>query len=459
MKIYKNMWMFLSLFGLLNCTQSDFLDVKPNSGILVPHTLDDVQKLLNNNIMQTISSGLATVSADEYVIDEANWKAAPAIERNASVWNSDIYEGEGKILDWNVPYQVVFYVNNALTKLSEMDKKTQSTKQYKELKGWSLFKRAYANYELTRLFCKIYDERTASADLGIPIRTTADIDVVVQRSSVEDTYAHILADIQEAIPLLSTERTANLLKPNRTAAYSLLARIYLDMGKYTEAENYADSALNLYNVLLDYNTLNLTTNTPFSPNNVEIIYSTMTVGRYQLTITGFFPQLYKIDPKLIDLYAEEDLRSKIYFMTQSGVVVMKRAYNGLGSFGFTGLATDELYLIKAECLARKSKDEEALGWMHSLLQKRYATGKVPTLEFLRNKSAVLELILEERRKELVWRSIRWSDIKRLNRDGKQITLKREIGDKIHTLLPDDPKYIFPIPDDEIAFSGLIQNRR
>ncbi|MBL1409816.1 RagB/SusD family nutrient uptake outer membrane protein [Sphingobacterium faecale] len=460
MKTYINVLALLSLFALMNCTKSDFLNVKPNSGILIPNTLEDVEKLLNNSIMHNVASGLATVSADEYIINEANWNSAPAIERNASVWNEEIYELGGKVEDWNRPFAIIFYVNNALNVLSGMDKKMQTTKHYKELKGWSLFNRSYANYELARLFCKSYDENTAKTDLGVPIRTSPDIDVVVQRSSVDATYTHILKDVTESIPLLSTERTTNLLKPNRTAAYSLLARIYLDMGKYTEAESYVDSALNLYNVLLDYNVLSQTTNSPFSLDNAEIIFSTMTVGQYRLASGGTINRIYTINPELLELYGTEDIRSKVFFLSDGlGQTVMKRTYNGLGAYGFTGLATDELYLIKAECLARRDKGGEALEWIHDLLQKRYTTDKVPMLEELQSRGPVLETVLEERRKELVWRSIRWSDIKRLNRDGKGIELVREIGDKKYTLSPNDPRYVLPIPDDEIAFSGLTQNKR
>lgn len=460
MNIYINVLVLLSLFGLMNCTKSDFLNVKPNSGILVPNTLEDVEKLLNNNLIRTSSSGLATVSADEYIISEANWNTAPSIERNASVWNRDIYEGEGQIPDWNIPYTVVFYVNNALAVLSGMDSKMQSTNQFKELYGWSLFQRAYANYELARLFCKSYDENTADTDLGIPLRTSPDIDVIVQRSTLRQTYSHILNDVKESVSLLTIERTKNLLKPSKMSAYSLLSRIYLDMGKYVEAENYADSALNLYDVLLDYNTLNLTANPPFSSDNAEVTFSSTTVGKYVLSSVGTISRLYTINPGLLDLYHSDDLRVQAYFLTDGmGKTVMKRSYNGVGSFGFTGLATDELYLIKAECLARKGEDGGALLWIYDLLQKRYVTGKAPILEELRSRGSVLETVLEERRKELVWRSIRWSDIKRLNRDGKGIELVRDIGDKKYTLSPNDPRYLLPIPDDEVAFSGLTQNQR
>ncbi len=459
MKTYINVLVLLSLFGLMNCTKSDFLNVKPNSGIMVPNTLEDVEKLLNNNLLRTFSSGLATVSADEYIVSEANWNTVPAIERNASVWNRDVYEGE-EVLDWKRPYTVVFYVNNALAVLSGMDSKMQSTDWFKELYGWALFQRAYANYELARLFCKSYDENTADTDLGIPIRITPGIDVIVQRSTLRDTYTHILNDIKQAIPLLGTERSANLMKPNKITSYSLLARIYLDMGKYVEAESCADSALDLYNILLDYNTLDFATSAPFSSNNMEIIFGVTTVGRYVLSSVGSMSALYTVNPELFNLYDSDDLRLKVFFLTDGlGKVVMKKSYIGLGLYGFTGLTTDELYLIKAECLARKDKDEDALEWIHDLLQKRYATGKAPMLEELQSRGPVLETVLEERRKELVWRSIRWSDIKRLNRDGKGIELGREIGDKKYTLPANDPRYVLPIPDDEVAFSGLTQNQR
>lgn len=135
MKTYINVLVLLSLFGLMNCTKSDFLDVKPNSGILVPNTLEDVEKLLNNSIMHNVTSGLATVSADEYIISEANWNTAPTVERNASVWNAEIYELGSKVEDWNRPFAIIFYVNNALNVLSGMDIKVLTTKYYKELKG------------------------------------------------------------------------------------------------------------------------------------------------------------------------------------------------------------------------------------------------------------------------------------------------------------------------------------
>lgn len=463
MKIYKQnkvVMVLLLVFGLMNCTQSDFLDVKPNSGILVPNTLEDVEKLLNNNIMQTISSGLSTISADEYIIDEANWNALTTIERNASVWNQDIYEGEKGIRDWSKPYEIIYYSNCALSVLDKLKVDKRDESKFSQLKGWSLFMRAYANYELLRVFCKSYDVTTAHKDLGIPLRTTPDIDVIMSRSSLEESYEFVLNDLLEASALLRTERNNNFSQPNRLAVFAFLARVFLDMGAYKEAEYYAESLLSGYNKLIDYNLIDKNASTPFSTTHDEMLYRNMTNGGYDLTSLGSLPRLYWIDPDLIKLYEEGDLRISIYFIHNgSGRYVMKRGYGGSGAYGFSGLATDEVWLIKAECLARRGENLEALKVLSDLLKNRYVKGKAPSVSILQARGDVLMTIQEERRKELVWRSLRWSDIKRYNREGQSIRLIRKVGERTFELSPNDNKFVLPIPDDEIAFSGITQNKR
>ncbi|MGY6541709.1 hypothetical protein, partial [Vibrio parahaemolyticus] len=71
----------------------------------------------------------------------------------------------------------------------------------------------------------------------------------------------------------------------------------------------------------------------------------------------------------------------------------------------------------------------------------------------------LDLILKERRKELVTRGLRWQDLKRLNRDGHfQQTLKRSIGENTYELPANDPRYVLPIPSYVINFNHIEQNK-
>ena len=75
--------------------------------------------------------------------------------------------------------------------------------------------------------------------------------------------------------------------------------------------------------------------------------------------------------------------------------------------------------------------------------------------------AALTLILDERRKELAFRSgLRWSDLKRLNQDSRYAkTLSRKIGGQSYTLAPGDKRYAFLIPVSVVQMDGVAQNSR
>ena len=125
---------------------------------------------------------------------------------------------------------------------------------------------------------------------------------------------------------------------------------------------------------------------------------------------------------------------------------------------FSGLATDELFLIKAECLARAGNASGALSTLNDLLRARYAQGTFVDLH-ADDPQQALRLVLQERRKELVFRGIRWSDLRRLNKEGAGIVLTRLLNGKTYTLPANSNKYTLPIPPDEIALNGIEQNPR
>ncbi len=172
-----------------------------------------------------------------------------------------------------------------------------------------------------------------------------------------------------------------------------------------------------------------------------------------------------VDPVLIGLYETNDLRLSIFFGKNAlNNLNVKRGYIGAGIYTFTGLATDEVMLIKAECLARKGNFNSAMDVLNQLLVKRYKIDPITKKSTYVDQTAVsiddaLNKVLIERRKELVWRGLRWHDLKRLNKEGANITLKRNVGGTEYLLPPNSPLYIFPIPDDEIALSGIKQNIR
>jgi len=447
------------LFGMLGCTK-EFLDKKPNSNIVVPKSISELQLLLDNQLVMNVNGGLPQISDDDYHIPVySDYLALPDMtSKNAHIWNKEIFEGETGIQDWNGLYKVVFYANNVLQEISRNDYSNIEARN--NIKGQALFFRAYANFDLVSNFANIYNAGTAKTDLGIPLRNVADIDYIQQRASVQESYDHITNDLNTSIPLLLPNvNSANINRPTKTAAFALLSRIYLYKGEYGLAEKNADSCLKYYRKLADYNKSSTSSITPFGYVSDETIFYAAQVNMYGLlTSASATVRPYSINPSLLSQYEASDLRSQLYFVRNAnGSVNSKRRYTA-GLTPFTGLATDEIYLIKSECLARRNETKFSIDLLNELLKTRYKTNSYIN-KSARDSEEALQIILAERRKELVWRGIRWQDIKRLNREGKGITLTRSLNGTVYTIAPNDLRYIFPIPPEEINMGGIKQNQR
>jgi hypothetical protein len=59
----------------------------------------------------------------------------------------------------------------------------------------------------------------------------------------------------------------------------------------------------------------------------------------------------------------------------------------------------------------------------------------------------------------VLKGTRWTDLRRLNKAGANIELKRTYQAGILVLPANDPRYVFPIPDDVLQFNNYPQNSR
>ncbi len=448
------------VFSLYSCN-GNFLDAKPSTELVTPQKLNDIIALLDNTEYLNQTGGLGQMGGDEYLfLDFVSWQSTfTATERNSYIWADDTYEGQIPIQDWNLPYTSIFYANNALNSLAEMNLPDSPEKN--NVKGWALFIRAYAYHDLVRNFCLAYDPKTADTDLGLPLRTTPRVDELLPRANLKQTYELIIDDIKEATRLLSGQfPLANRNRPSKAAAFALLARVYIMMNDYEKAELSADASLAIYNKLIDYNTVSTTAAVPFDRFNSETLFNAKQFATHQITTSQALNNAIVINPELITSYKANDLRLAIFFAKNNqGNYYKKVGYYGEGVYPFHGLAVDEQFLIKAECLARRNQTDQAMKWLNDLLVTRFKN-TVPYVSIGAESSLdALNTILEERKKELVWRGIRWSDIKRLNKVSANITLKRVLDGQEYILSPNDPKYAFPIPDDEIAKSKIEQNPR
>lgn len=438
-----------------------FLGQRPSSNLLIPNSLTVFKELLDNPQVMNISPALGEVSADNYYLLKATWLSLDTKEYNAYIWAPDLYQGQGLVSDWDIPYQQVFYANTVLQGLANIQPDSTSQAEWNMIKGWALFSRAFAFFNVSQIFAKPYDSATAATDLGIPLRLSPDINTKTTRASLIASYTQILSDLNEAEMLLPAAIPVdNLNRPSKLAVQALLARIYLSVRDYKDARKYADSVLQTYPYLLDYNSLQIADPIPIPNNMIEILYqSNFPQPGNGNTLEGLICGGCIIDTNLMASYASRDLRPSIYYFQEAAdTFILKGSYAG-SIFPFSGLATDELYLIRAECSARAGQLTPALNDLDTLLSHRWRTGTFSADSTITSSAQALDTILVERRKELAFRGLRWSDLRRLNQEGWDITLHRNVDNQSYMLPPGSDLYTMPIPPDVIQFSHIQQNPR
>lgn len=446
---------YILLAGLLSGCTKTFLDKKPDQTLVVPQTFQDLQALLDNsNSMNINMPALSEVSSDDYYVTDAGFASVTTpMFRNAYTWNKDLYDGSPDIIDWNYTYQQIFYANVVLEGLEKMTAAQRAGRQYATEKGSALFFRAYGLYSAAQLFCKPYNAATAAGDLGMPVRTSSDITQKSTRASVKATYDQVIADLQESLGYLP-QTVSIKTRPSLAAGNGLLARAYLSMADYPHAFQYAGQALKLYSTLLDYDAASTTKLHSFRKYNDEVIFHSRI---YYTSLTNNTSRLL-IDTTLYRMYVADDLRRVLFFTPAANGQTFKGSYTGSDDL-FNGIATDELYLIRAEAAARLGNTAAALADLNTLLTARYRAGKFTPLNAATAGEA-LDLVLKERRKELLLRGLRWSDLRRFNQEkGREVTLERQLYGTVYTLPPNSPRYVLPIPDIVIQLGGIPQNQR
>lgn len=440
-----------------------FLELKREANQVIPKDLKDYDALISNRLMSTQSSHLlGSVGGDEFEVSTQVWHSFPlaySVEKNAYIWSDDVYESK-EVDDWNKAYQRILYANITLDAI-KLNLKTGDEQAYRRVVGQAYFHRAWNFFQLAQEFCDSYGEQP-ELQLGIPLRTSYDLEQTFKRSTLKETYAHIIEDLENAHMLLPVEQNSPFL-PNRPAAYGLLARVYLNMGNFERAFHYSSLSLDDNDFLIDLNDIDFVfLNEGSSP------FSSMLYGignRSVLFMSIFSPVIasaarFNVANEFYNDFAVEDLRKSLFFHHFNGRVIYVGSYYGQGhSNFFSGLSTEEQYLINAECAARLGLLDVSLERLNQLIKHRHAKDMYAEIEVSDNQE-LMSIILMERRKELYMRGVRWEDIRRLNREGKHITvIKKEIGGAEFTLEANSSKWVWPIPDSEILRNSLEQNQR
>lgn len=441
---------------------NDYLDVKSDDKLVVPKTVEDLQSLLDyyDWINKDWPGSTSEASADDYYISSQDYSALSSeTDRHIYTWEKEEIFPPSHSNEWTKAYKKVYIANAVLDEMKQMDKSLNDDPAWKNVQGQALFLRSAVFLSIAYMWSLAYDDATADIDLGIPLRLNSNFNEPSTRSTVRQTYNQILKDLTRAASLLP-DHALHPVRPSRATAYAYLARTYLSMRNYEKAGLYADSCLQLHNTLLDYNDgewIDSSAGKQFGirkPFNPEILYDVKITPSPLLNLNRY----QKVDSVLYRAYDMNDLRRLAFFRSNNdGSHTFVGGYTG-AYYLFGGIATDEVLLMRAESYARADNVNAAMRDLNLLLEKRWKQGTFSPLVAV-DKEEALKFILLERRKELLFRSLRWMDLKRLNKEGLNIVQKRVINGKLYTLPPNDLRYALPIPDDIIDFTNMKQNVR
>lgn len=444
----------LSFFSVILSSCKKLLNEKPNQSLTVPATVQDVQMLLDDHLrINQRNPGAGMISADEYYLLDADFASMDQELRDMHTWQPQNLFKPGPNNNWGEAYNNIYIANVVIDNLKRIPRTESNKLAWDNAKGHAMFVRATMFYYLSTLFAKAYDESTAATDLCVPLRTDPDFNIISVRASVEQCFQQVLQDLKMASSLLPVN-PVHVLRPSRPAAHGMLARVYLCMRKYDHAYLYADSCLQVRPTLINYNQpvpdfYNPSATQPFAPFHPEIVFSS-SIGYPYPVYLGY------VDSNLYRLYDNNDLRKSVFFRAGQ-LLNFKGNYEAQEGI-FNGIATDEMYLVRAECAARKGFKESALQDLNYLLINRWKSGTFAPYTAATANDA-LQLILTERRKELLFRGLRWTDIKRLNKEGAGIVLTRSINNQTYTLAANDLRYALPLPKDVLELTGMPDNPR
>lgn len=472
---------FITLFlaaGMLSGCK-DYLDIKPK-GYTIPETFEDYKKLLNDHSLYRVSSAYPNYLTDDVqpgLLKDVNSSADYTLY---TLFKRNLYEfAPGAVMQpgesdrfYEPAYSHIFTYNTIINNIEKASDGIEAEK--KQLKAEALLGRAFEYFSLVNGYAVHYDATTAGTDLGVPLVLTEDINKKYVRNTVAEVYALIQKDLEEALPNLS-DRVDQKFRPTKTGGYAFLSKVYLYMGKYTEALQNANLALKLNKDLIDYSLYTTKKGTfgrvctiadqsisfPDVDKSIETVWARQTAS----SSGTVFAEVYA-SADLLAVYARNlpvgavDQRLNLFFCTgqaQLGGNITLFPGRSLWApyieFNM-GLSTGELMLIAAECEARVGDKDIALQHLNTLRKKRIV-GSQPLMAS--TKDEALTLTLEERRREMPNQGItRLVDLKRLNKDPRFAKSVRHTFDtQIYTLPANDKRYVLPIPPNVLEFNPSI----
>ena len=487
----KNIFAKISLTLLVPLCLVSCLEKTPSDKLLIDEgmeTLNGADQLCNGVYTKLMSgalySGYLTLCPD--IQSDLVYAVQGNSNTYGNIWMWDIRSTTSEIGSvYAALYSVIGSCNYFLDGVDDLRARLSDDEEIQyldHLHGEVLCARALAYSELAKCFCKAYNAENASG-LGLVLSDSFVNEAPKKRASLEETYRFIIADLEKACELFSSySDQANAPYFSYGAAQALWARVCLYMEDWDGAIEHSSYLLDsgVY-ALADANALYTSGKTYLqymwtNDASYEVIfkigYTSTSYGspigqvflNFNRDFTYYYPDFVPAT-WVLNLYNSADLRYDAYFTElQTGyshALVWPLLTKYMGNEGLMSnyiyhvcmpkpLRLAEQYLIRSEAYCRKGQFSKANADINALRQKRYSTGGTVSM----NEDSWLDIISDERVRELFMEGFRLQDLKRWGRGFERTpqTSCQSEGSSMK-VTADDPLFVWPIPRNEIEAPG------
>ena len=345
---------------------------------------------------------------------------------------------------WQAIYATINGANQVIAKVPLVHDATLTSAQQNQLTGEGYFLRALSYFDLARSWG------------GVPITLTPTQTATgkngLQRSTLAETYAQVLSDLNAADSLMSLPTTPNPQRANKETAWALKARYYLYQKDWANAEAYANKVIadsTKYFLVKPFSawfqpSSAIATRESVFELEYSVTYTNSNRSNWQPPATGGTRQWAPSDAivALLNDPTIGGMRSALIAKTSTGLWYGNLFYRSPATDPSYIIRIAEVYLIRAEARAEQSNLPGALADLNAIRTRAGLPNSTAVTQ-----ADILLAIENENRVEFPQEPHRWFD---LVRTGRAQTV---LG------ITDPNKLVFPIPLSEITLSNgtLTQN--
>jgi len=344
---------------------------------------------------------------------------------------------------WSAIYITINRANNVISKVPKVQDPLLTQQLKDQYVGEAKFIRALAYFDLARAW--------GGVQIVLEPTTSLENRREVKRSTLDETYAQVLKDLEDAEQLLPS--TLNRIRATKRTVWALRARLHLYKKEWALAEEYATKLINLstdYTLIKPYSAWFAGNAVGTSESVFELEYSAINPSAIRAQMqhpTNGGTYRYAPNDRFVQLLNNPNIsggrKALIGSVTQGGTTIW------FGNLYYRLPATDpayifriaELYLIRAEARAHLDNLSATTGALFDLNKVRERAEILPSTAV--TQADILLAIENERRVEFAFEAHRWFD---LARTGRAKAVLEALDQNTHV---EDYEYLFPIPITQI----------